>query len=235
MKFLRKNIIILLTSCALFFVPQKSEAFFGSDVVVLVQILSNSIQQLAQLRQIFSTGTDTLGLLRDINHGIRDGLGVIQIIDPKFNPGLYGNLETAERVLAVIKDLYGKIPQTPEARLQQAQDQSISESIAMNGKLFKFADSVDEESQKILNHANVVSPLGAAKLNAQSIGVLIKVTTQVLRTNSMMLKMMSENMALQNRKEKIESAQFKTQYSGLSDALGKLPGKTKLGSLNGGR
>lgn len=215
--------------------PQPSRAdFWGGDVVVLTQILANAVQQLIQLRQILTNGADTLDLMRDINRGIRDGLTVIQMINPKFNPGLYGDMETADRVLNVISDLYGKIPQTPERRLQEAQDKSVSESIAMNGNLFKFADQADDESKRIFNHSQMVSPQGAAKLTAQSVAILISVSTQVLRTNSMMLKMMSENMALQNRKEKIQSAQFKTQYDGISSALEGLPKETKLKPLDGG-
>ena len=80
-----------------------------------------------------------------------------------------------------------------------------------------------------------MSPQGAGKLTAQSIAVLIGVTTQVLRADSMMLKMMSENLALQNRKEKIQSAQFRTQYDGLSGALGTLPKDTHLQALDGGQ
>ena len=40
---------------------------FGGDVAVLVQILAQAIQQLAQLKAILDNGSDTLGLLRDIN------------------------------------------------------------------------------------------------------------------------------------------------------------------------
>jgi len=156
------------------------------------------------------------------------------MINPRFNPGLYGDLETADRVLNVINDLYGRVPQTAELRLQAAQDRSVSESIAMNGNLFKFADQADEESKRIFNHSQGVSPQGAAKLTAQSVAVLINVSTQVLRTNSMMLKMMSENMALQNRKEKLQSAQFKTQYDGISTALEGIPKEIKLKPLDGG-
>lgn len=228
----------IVTSAVLIFsltVSQPSRAdIFGGDVVVLTQILANAIQQLIQLRQILATGGDTLSLLREINEGIRNGLTAIQIINPKFNPGLYGDLDTADRVLNVINDLYGRIPQTGETRLQEAQDRSVAESIAMNGTLFRYADQTDEESKRILSHSQVVSPQGAAKLTAQSLGILIGVTTQVLRTNSMMLKMMSENMALQNRKEKIQAAQFKTQYEGLSGALGALPKETNLTPLSGG-
>lgn len=231
---MKKIIIASLTVLTLVF-PQPSRAdFWGGDVVVLTQILANAVQQLIQLRQILSNGADTLDLMRDINRGIRDGLTVIQMINPKFNPGLYGDMETADRVLNVISDLYGKIPQTPERRLQEAQDKSVSESIAMNGNLFKFADQADDESRRIFNHSQAVSPQGAAKLTAQSVAILISVSTQVLRTNSMMLKMMSENMALQNRKEKLQSAQFKTQYDGISSALEGLPKETKLKPLDGG-
>jgi hypothetical protein len=228
-----KRIVLTLFLCCTFLLSKPASAdIFGGDVVVLTQLLANAIHQLAQLKQIMSTGTDTLGLMRDINRGIQDGLSAIQMLNPKFNPGLYGNLDTADRILAILNDLYGKIPATSAARLEEMQDHAASESIAMNGTLFQFADQADEESRRILAHAQVVNPGGAAKLTAQSIAVLIGVSTQVLRTNSMMLKMMGQNMALTNRGEKLGSLQFKTQYEGVSNALGGLPKDNTLPSLH---
>lgn len=230
-----KKYIVISFLCFATILPKPARAdMFGGDVVVLVQILANAVQQLIQLKQILSNGSDTLGLLKDINRGIRDGLTVLQLINPKFNPGIYGSLETADQVLHIIDDLYGKIPQTAESRLQQAQDRSASENIALNGPLFRFADQADEESKRIFAHSQDVSPQGAAKLTAQSIAVLIGVSTQVLRTNSMMLKAMGENMALQNRKEKLQSSQFRAQYDGLSSGFQTLPKEPTLGNLNSG-
>jgi len=224
--------IMTLFLCFTLMVPKPAKAdLFGGDVAVLAQILVQTIQQLEQLRQIFKTGNDSYGMMKDINRGIRDGLAIIRIINPKFNPGLYGSLETAESVQRAIEDLYGVIPQTSEYRLQEAQDRSVSESIAMNSTLFQYADQVDSEAKRIITHAQVVNPQGAAKLTAESLAVLIGVTTQVLRTNSMMLKMMGQNMALSNRKEKLQASQFKTQYEGISSALGTLPKETRLKSL----
>ncbi len=77
---------------------------------------------------------------------LSDGLAVIQMINPKFNPGLFGNLNTADQVLTVIEDLYGKIPQTRESKLLEAQDRSVAESIAMNSTLYQFADQADDET-----------------------------------------------------------------------------------------
>ena len=227
-----KKRLLALFMCFLLLLPQPAKAdFWGADIPLLIKIVANTVQELIVLKQIFKNGSDTLGLMREINQGIRSGLSVIQIINPQFNPGLYGNLATADQVLNIITDLYGKIPQTSEYRLQEAQDRSVSESIAMNGTLFRYADDVDLETKRIIAHADVVNPQGAAKLTAQSLAVLIGVTTQVLRTNSMMLKMMGENMALSNRKEKLQSQQFRTQYDGISSALGEIPKVPKLKPL----
>ena len=225
-------IVFLMTVTTTYSRPAKAD-LWGGDVAVLVQILANALQQLAQLQKILSTGSDTLGIMKDINNGLKQGLSIISIINPKFDPGLYGNLDTADKVMRAIEDLYGAIPQTAEARLQQAHDQSVAESIAMNGTLFNFADQADEESKRIIAHAKVANQKGAAKLTAQSIAVLINVSTQVLRTNSMMLKMMGQNVAMENRKSKLESAQFKTQYESLSNAIEGLPQEPKLQPLTG--
>jgi hypothetical protein len=202
--------------------------FFGGDIPLLTQILAETIQQLAQLQQIFGTGQDTLGLLRDINSGVRNGLAVVQLMNPRFQPGIYGNLYDADRALNLVQDLYGRVPDTAEYRLQSAQDQSVADSLAMHGSLYAYADRVDEKSQEMLMQAQVVNPQGAGKLQAQSLAVLIGVTTQLLRTNSAMLKLMAENMALSNRKEKLSAEQFRNQYDGLGSAFSNLPKDTKL-------
>jgi len=233
MRMKRFFIIPTICLCLILPAPKAKADLFGGDVVVLVQILAQAIQQLTQLRQIFSTGQDTLGLMRDINRGIRDGLNIIQIINPKFNPGMYGNFEQADQILKVIQDLYGRIPQTADARLQESQDQSVAESLAMHGNIYRYADQVDSESQRMLAHAQVVNPQGAGKLQAQSLAVLIGVTTQLLRTNSAMLKLMAENLALSNRREKLNAENFRQQYDGLSSAFSGLPTETKLPTLGG--
>jgi hypothetical protein len=64
--------------------------------------------------------------------------------------------------------------------------------------------------------------------NAQNIGVLINVLNQVLRTNAAILKIQSEQLALQNRKEKQSSEQFKTMYESIGKALGESIGNYKL-------
>lgn len=226
------------TMCALIFLSitfQNKAAradLFGGDVAVLLQILAQSIEQVYRLQQIIQNGKDTLNLLRDVNAGVRSGLDLIRIINPKFNAGVYGDLNNPENVLRAIHDLYGATPNTADKELIDIQDQSVAEVIAMNKSLYDYSTQVDFERERILMHSQVVSPQGAAKLQNQSLAVIIGVLTQLLRVQSQMLKVMGQNMAFDNRKEKLASEQFIENYKSLADGFGQLPKDVKLPSVS---
>ena len=98
--------------------------------------------------------------------------------------------------------------------------------------LGEAVNGIDPEAERIKEYSKVVSPQGAEKLTAQSIGVLIHVLNQVLRTNAAMLKLQGEQLALQNKREKLGPEQFKFQYESLAKAFGSLKPKYKLPALN---
>ena len=73
MKFkkIKHDVVNGIAAVILLMAPQQSRAdVFGGDVVVLTQILANSIQQLIQLKQVLSTGQDTFGLVLEVNRGL---------------------------------------------------------------------------------------------------------------------------------------------------------------------
>lgn len=225
----------LLTIAALFalFSPAAHADLFGGDDVILAQILVQAVQTVMQLKQVIETGSDTLDLLRDVNSGVKSGLNLVQILNPHFRPGTYGNLSDAQGVLQAIEDVYGKTPDGADQDLIRSQDQSVAETIAMNRNIYDFADQIDRERDRILFHADVVSPQGAGKLQNQAIAVLIGVSTQILRTQSQMLKLMAENLAMSNRREKLESSEMHENYEGLSNALKGLPATSTLPRFDG--
>lgn len=214
--------------------PAKAD-LWGGDVVVLTQILVQSIQTVVQLKNLLENGQDTLSLLRDVNAGVRSGLDAIRILNPNFNPGVYGNLNDADAVLRAVQDLYGTVPHGMDEGLMTAQDQSVAEVISMNRNLYDYADQVDRERDRIIYHASVVSPQGAGKLQGQALGVMIGVMTQLLRTQSQMLKIMAQNMAMENRKEKLSTQNFQENYRNLSDGFKELPVETHLPRVGGGK
>lgn len=226
---MRKLILIPLT---VLLISEKAKGdMFGGDLVILGQILQQSIQTVLQLKAMLETGQDTLDLLRDVNSGVKSGLDLIRIINPKFDPGVYGGLSRPEDVLRAIQDVYGQVPKGADRDLMQSQDQSVAEVISMNRNLYDYAEQVDRERERIIFHAQAVSPQGAAKLQNQALGVLIGVTTQLLRTQSQMLKLLGQNMALQNRKEKVSTENFQNNYDTISTSLKALPKESNLPRL----
>lgn len=233
---MKNKISAMIIAAFIFMGPRSAKAdLFGGDVVVLTQILAQAIQTVITLKSVLENGKDSLNLMRDLNAGVRSGLDLIRIINPHFNPGVYGNLNTADDVLRALQSVYGTVPQGMDEDLMKSQDQSVAEVISMNRNLYDYADQVDLERDKIFFHAQVVSPQGAGKLQNQALAVLIGVSTQLLRTQSQMLKIMAQNMAYDTRKEKLATQNFQENYQGLSRGFGSLPKDARLPRIGGGQ
>ncbi len=237
MKLSMKSVILQLTFliCTLLRPTSARADMFGGDVLVLTQILVQAIETVIQLKSLLETGQDSLNLMRDINAGVKQGLDAIHVVNPTTNPGTYGNLHDLDSVKQALESVYGKAPDGMDHDLIESQDQSVAEVISMNQHLYEYADQVDRERERILYHAEVVSPQGAGKLQNQALGVLIGVMTQLLRTQSQMLKIMAQNLALDTRKEKLATENFKTNYDGLTKGFGDLPKDLKLPRAGGER
>jgi len=228
-----KSLVVALMITLSIATPRPARAdFWGGDIPLLIQIVANTLQQLAQLRAILGNGVDTLSYIQDINRGIREAMTIIRTQNTTLSPGVLSDLQNLEQVMGAVERLYGKVPNTPEAPIQRTVDQSVAEAIQMHNDAFKYAQTVDPEAERIKDYARFVSPHGAQRLTAQSVGVLIHIMNQILRTNAAMLKLQSESLAAGNRRNKLESEHFRMQYEGLARAFGELKPEYALPSLS---
>ena len=218
---------VLITS------PSAKADFWGGDLIYLAQILEQAIMQVQQLKSILGNGKDSLEFLQQINEGQRTALRIINTMNRVLKPGNLSNLSDVNAVIREIQDIYGKIPITAEAKLQSTHDVTVAESIQLHNDAFKYADEVDPEAERIKNYAQVASPQGAAKASLEAQGAIIHVLNQVLRTNAAILKIQSENLAMQNRKSKMQSEAFRSQYTELSSSLRDYKPSFDLPSLSG--
>lgn len=206
--------------------------FWGGDIPLLIQIVTNTANQLIQLRQILGNGKDTLSLLEEVNRGIKEAAVLRDTSNRTLNAGSMADLSNVGQILSFVQDQYGRIPNTPMAASQAHTDQSVAEAIYMNNESFKYAAMLDEEADKIKSRAPLTNPQGAQRLTAQSMGVLINVMGQLLRTNAQMVKLQGEELAMRNRSDKLSSEQFQRQYSELSNAFNNAPANYDLPSLS---
>ena len=78
---------------------------------------------------------------------------------------------------------------------------------------------IDEVGELIKSQSHAVSPGGAVKLTAQSLGVMLNLQNEMLRTQATGLKIQAQTLALQNRKDKEQTRQMVAGADGINSAL----------------
>ncbi len=193
--------------------------FFGGDLVFLAQLVSNSVQQLVQLRAILQEGKDNLSLLREINAGINDSLQLAQTLSPYVDPGLFKELKNVSEAISKLQTIYGIVVDSPNAQAQRNSDQVASEAFSMGNSIFDYTKEIDRIGSEISQFSHQVSPGGAQKLTAQSMGVLLNVMTTSLRAQAAGLKLQAQSLAQENKKEKDSTREYLAASQVLSNAL----------------
>lgn len=192
---------------------------FGGDILVLTQILTNSIQQLTQLISIVKTTKDNLNFLKDINRGINDSLQLLQTIERQADPTLYADWKRPAEALKNLVQEYGAVPRSKDERIQRDIDQNVSEAISLGNSIYKFSNDADRIGEDIKKSSHLVSPSGAQKLTAQSVGVMIGTMNESLRAQATGLKLQAQSMATENHREKETTRQILETTENLKNAM----------------
>lgn len=223
-----KRVLSFLLIIQLLYLPKVRADMWGGDLVYLAQILANAIEQLAQLRSILDSGRENIALIRDINRGINDSLNLVRTISPNTNPGLYKDWEKVSDALTKLEKVYGITIESKDFQVQKDTDQSIAEAVTLNNSIYKYTKTIDEIGELIKAQSHAVSPGGAAKLTAQSLGVMLNLQNEMLRTQGIALKLQAQGLALQNRKDKDQTRQMVNNADNLQSALSGVEPQFKL-------
>lgn len=204
---MKKLLAIGIAVSMIFSAPAKAD-MFGGDVAVLVQILANALKQLIELQNLVKNGSDQLDLMRNINRGVNDSLRLAKTIYPDIDPGLYKDWQNVGDAIQKLETIYGIVTNSPDARIYRDTDQQVAEAVTLNNDIYKYTQNIDELGEVIKDYSHDVSPGGAQKLTAQTLGVMLQVMNQSLRTQATGLKLQAQTMAIQNKRDKDSTKQY---------------------------
>lgn len=202
-------------SLALFFPNYAKADIWGGDVAVLMQILQENIRHYYQLQQMIKQGSDADHYLRWINAGLDNSIGLLQSLPIK-DERILGDLREFRAAMGKVEGLYGHIPRSPEEALQTLHDQSVAESFRMANDFKVYSDNQERNADAIAADARNASPKGAARMQAETSAQILKSLSQLIRLNTQMLKLQSEQLAMNNKTSKEGVA----NYQKLSRDLG---------------
>lgn len=214
----RRTLALLILFLTFAPVPARAD-LFGADVAVLTQILSQSVMQLDRLREVLGTNQANLALIQQINQGINDSLTMIRTINPNVDPGIYQDWNDSGDALRRLQDRYGSASNSPDSQVERDTDQETAQAITFSNSLYQYTGQLDELGEEIKQASHAVSPGGAEKLTAQSLGVMIQVLNQSLRAQAVTIKMASLAAANQNKRNKEETQNFLNANDALSGAM----------------
>ncbi len=183
--------------------PKTARAdMWGGDIPLLIEIVFNTLQQLLTMKDMLENQEDQLDLLREINAGINDSLQMIHTSFPHVDPGIYRDWRDADSAIRELRRIYGEITPSKNESIEKDTDQSIAEAVVLNNDIYKYTKEVDQIGEMIKEYSHEVSPSGAAKLTAQSLGVMLTVMNQSLRAQATSLKLQAQTLAVANKEQK---------------------------------
>ncbi len=200
------NVIVLSV-----IVPSPSFAFFDgsgwAQVTYLIKILEENYRRFYQLKQIIDLSRNQNDFLRQLNAGLDNSIGILDSMPIK-DERVLAELRNFRQSVAKVTSLYGAIPQSPEQALQLLHDQSVAESLKMANEFKDYSEVQERNSRIIASQARQASPKGAVRMQAETSAEILQSLSQLIRLNTQMLKLQSEQLALNNKSSKEGVANF---------------------------
>jgi hypothetical protein len=186
-------------------VPSTSFAFFDGSgwvqVSYLIKLLEENYRRYYQLKQMIELSRNQNDFLRQLNAGLDNSIGLLESLPIK-DERVLAELRNFRQSVAKVTSLYGSIPQSPEQALQLLHDQSVAESLKMANDFKDYSEVQERNSIVIASQARQASPKGAVRMQAETSAEILRSLSQLIRLNTQMLKLQSEQLAINNKSSK---------------------------------
>lgn len=223
----KRTILLALTIPLTLSSPVRAD-LWGGDVIVLSQILTQTIEQLAQLREIVSSAQNEIEIMKNINEGLDDALLSLKEISPELDPGMFKDWRSVSRAMNGIEKIYGTSLNVKDSDLYKLNDTAVAEAVVLNNRLFKNAEEGDKIGRQIRQQVQHASPKGAQKITAQSLGYLLEVQSNSLRAQAKSIKLQAQSLARVNKIDKERSKIIQNTVSEINEAFSKQAKKEKF-------
>lgn len=186
---------------------QFSDGSGWANYAYLVKIYQENLRRYIQLREIMQQARSQENLIRTINAGLDNAIGVMQVL-PLKDDRILSQLLEFQGALKKVEELYGMTPKSADEALHRLHDQTIAESLKLNNVLQEYSLAQERNASTVFIQSTRASPKGAERMNAQMNAQILHSVNQLIKVNGQMLKLQSESMAFDNKKDKDSTAGF---------------------------
>jgi hypothetical protein len=189
----KRFVIFAFVISTLLGVPAKAD-FWGGDLPLLAEIVTNTLMTLNQLREQSQ-------MMEDEMDGIKDKIQRIQTISELVQPSTWGEWRDPAEALRRLKVVYYTLPKEYRSDKADTVEQELSKAMATIAKISGGAHSSFLSGKELERRGTDASPGVAQKLTASGIGTLVSMEAQTQVIQSHITSLLAQMLADSNEKE----------------------------------
>ncbi len=188
--------------------------FWGGDLPLLTQIVTNTLMTLYQLRE-------QTKMMEEEMDGIKGRIDRIQTIAEVVQPSTWQQWKDPAEALRRLKLIYHTLPKEYRSPKSDEIEEEISKAMNAIARIGPGAESSFRSGKEIERMGADSSPGKAQKLTATGVGSLITLESQNLVLQSHITGLLSQMLAQANENETRQVVSRGNSFSGFSESLGK--------------
>ncbi len=196
----------------MFFPPAIKPAradIWGADVGVLLQILVQAINTVAQLQAVLKSAKETAAILDEMNRGVKEMLKLAETAHVPLPPQVYEAAKKIEAANMLAQRQYGTI--SDRAPLKDKNEfQNGVDGLFISQDAFDYSTFLDEKGERVKSSAVVANQASATRLTAETLGVVLHAISHSNRIQAKTLQM-------ESTKRIEESAKSAAQFDNFMD------------------
>jgi hypothetical protein len=186
---------------------RNAEATFGEDIPFLIQIITQTIQEIQELTSIVNAAQNTASVLQEINQGVKEVLRMADTAHVPLPPQVYEQARQISQAAQLAQELYGATSGSSPKYTQYGYQSGV-EGLFISQDAFDYSTFLDQQGQKIKSSAVDANEAAATKLTAESMGVLIQGVDQTNRLQAKSLEISSATHIEDSSKENAKLQSF---------------------------
>jgi len=168
--------------------------FWGGDLPLLAQIVTNTLQTLHQLQS-------QTKLMKDEMDGIKDRIDRIRTISDVVKPSSWSQWKNPNEAIRRLKLIYYTLPKEYRSKKSDEIENEISKAMNMISRISDEADITFRSGKELEDRGKDASPGVAQKLTASGVGTLVAMEAQSQVIQSHITSLLAQILAEGNEKE----------------------------------
>jgi len=188
MKQIRKGVLTLFIACILFSSKPARADFFGGDIPLLIQIITNTLNTLHELQH-------QSDLLKRELRGIDDKINRIQAIKELLNPNDKERWKDPVEALKRLQTVYSLLPDQFKTQKSKEVEDQIARALVLAERLKRESTLAYDSGRELEKKALDSSPAVSQKLAASGIGTLVTLEAQNQVAQGTIINLLSQMIA----------------------------------------